>query len=127
MQVRITSTRRFTGDNNQLFGPGVWTVPDNIGQSLIASGRATLIPESGMETESKGLVPPLAPKVPLTKPTAPQSDIPVDFPERDVLIANGITTVEQLKAEGIKVKVEAITGFTPEAVTQVGLAIIALA
>lgn len=52
-----------------------------------------------------------------------ESDIPVDFPEREKLIIAGISTVASLKEANVKERLEDILGFGPATVTKIGLAI----
>lgn len=52
-----------------------------------------------------------------------ESDIPVDFPEREKLIIAGISTVASLKEANVKERLEVIPGFGAATVTKIGLAI----
>lgn len=149
MYVKI-DTRFIDEGGGQLFGPGVWEVSDKDGVRLIANGRAVKCEAPVEEAEATEPVPQdtkpatavTEPIAVITKPVvqpapvpvakspiqlAAESDIPGDFPERAKLIANGITTVAQLKEAGVKERIDAIKGIGPEKITEIGLAITELA
>lgn len=79
MRVRIL--KRFIADSGHLFAPGEREVDNATAKRLISRGKAVAIAVS-----------------PLVERLAAQnaSDIPEDFPERERLMAAGITSVEQL-------------------------------
>jgi hypothetical protein len=148
MRIKITHERRFD-EGGRLFGPGEWNVSNKIAASIIRRGYGVSL-EGNQPTEQpvkttspagpaedtssvttepvvEGTPPPKEPEHP-TQPMSPieaatHSDIPADFPERDKLIAAGITTVAQLKEEGVKDRIDAIAGIGPATITKIGLAI----
>lgn len=118
MLVKIT--RRFVDNGGQLFGPGEWDLRPNIADRLIHEGRATRV----VDLKPQAKTTPEIPETSLQQMTEP--DIPVDFPSRATLIVNGITTLEQLKSEGIKEQIEKIPGISTLTITKIGLAITSL-
>lgn len=97
--MRIYIYKRFVGEGGRMWADGERDIDPKTGAELIAQGRAEEI-----EVEAPASVG-IAARVAATLPTAVTvSDddenaaqaIPEDFPERDLLIAGGVTTLDQL-------------------------------
>ncbi len=98
--MRIYIYKRFVGEGGRMWADGERDIDPKTGAELIAQGRAEEI-----EVEAPASVG-IAARVAATLPTAvtvsddddenADQEIPEDFPERDLLIAGGVTTLDQL-------------------------------
>lgn len=138
VDIIIKGQKRFTDEGGKMFGPGKWSVDPAVSMRLIAQGKAVLAnapkgadKAAGEKELGKGKEPPKPPANPRVPPPATtegdgeptQTPLPEGFPSQATLAVAGFTSVESLRVDGIKEKLEAVEGLTPADVTKIGLAI----
>lgn len=126
-KVKVKITGRFTYERT-LFGPGEWEVAPATAHGLVAEGRATIVGEKAAKAPAKEppKAPPANPRIPPAKEPEEEvtsTPLPEGFPCQATLAVAGYDSVESLRVDGIKEKLEAVEGLTPADVTKIGLAI----
>jgi len=135
----VNIIKRFTDTGNRLYGPGPIELNNLVANRLVAEGRATELEIKSDEKQTKEPIKKEAVVETKVEDTSNEEaaaeetedageeepvadDIPESFPERAKLIAGGITTVAQLKEQGVATKLAAI-GLTQIGINRVALAI----
>ena len=113
--MKVQILKRFVDNRIGLLAPGERDLKDNDAQRLIQDGRAVAL--SSDQTAETPSAPPVE---------TVESDIPDDFPSRNLLIQNGITSLDQLKDPATLETLDQIQGIGPATLEKIKVAIAGL-